>query len=352
MSYTRTYHGSVAYSGTVSVSYPASQSGGVATASYSGTVPVNINIHVDTNPFDTSVSGAAASVDTLTGAVAAMETAQIVSIEENSKNIADRIISGFFHTINSDLTTQKTENSMLLKSKFALLSEYGKALSDKKERMESDMARIREHYGAIFRDIDKDYQSRIHELDKAAFLYTEIGRDKTILNPEKKDVPMLVMQASETEKFDGLITTARLRNKISSVVSSVMDYLYRTQSYKTMVSSILDNESSSNAKNECVPVVFFKEKSDNHSECRCFSPDFKGKDMAIDRTGDYVNRIPDSTWTGISENEFSIIDQSFSKYLEQMYSTENAKTTEMIRVSNEIKRLWTESKNSLRTVNC
>jgi hypothetical protein len=62
MSYTRRYHEVVTK--TVSVSYPASQNGGSTSVTVS--VPVDVNIHVDTLPFDSSINSCNNTVNTLT----------------------------------------------------------------------------------------------------------------------------------------------------------------------------------------------------------------------------------------------------------------------------------------------
>ena len=79
MSYTESFSRSIAvhYSGTVTVNYPASEHGGSTTASYSGTAyeQVDVDIHVDTAPFDASVANCNNHVNGLTASVGAMNTA-------------------------------------------------------------------------------------------------------------------------------------------------------------------------------------------------------------------------------------------------------------------------------------
>jgi len=48
MSYSRSYSASIPFSGSVSYSYPKSDTGGSGTAHYSGSVPVNVTINVNT----------------------------------------------------------------------------------------------------------------------------------------------------------------------------------------------------------------------------------------------------------------------------------------------------------------
>ena len=126
MSYTRTFTSSVSVSGSVRVSYPASEHGGTTTAHYHQTVPITINLHVDTDAFDTSINGTNVQIDLLTGAVVAMNAAQVKAISDASKQVSQHIVDGFFHHINSSLTMQMAGNKSVIQGKFALLYNFAK----------------------------------------------------------------------------------------------------------------------------------------------------------------------------------------------------------------------------------
>ena len=140
MSYTRNYRERIAvnYSGSVSYRYPASQNGGSGTAHYSGTEyeEVDVNINVDTNPFDNSVENCNRNVNLLTGAVVATEAAQIVSIDKNSKKVASTIISGFFGYIRSEISQQIAELSQNIDAQLMHLKELSQSCLAKKKQME------------------------------------------------------------------------------------------------------------------------------------------------------------------------------------------------------------------------
>ena len=118
---------------TVSYSYPASEHGGSGskTVYFQETVPVNINIHVDTTPFDQSVAIANATVDTLTGAVVSMNSSQCSAIHESGEKISNALTEGFYKLIGSELTTQISENKSVLQSKIALVIELSKDIANK-----------------------------------------------------------------------------------------------------------------------------------------------------------------------------------------------------------------------------
>ena len=113
MSYTRTYRKTIRipYSGSVSYSYGPSQSGGSGTAYYSGTAveEVEVDIEVDTVPFDHSVATCNNHVDALTGSVVATQAAQVKSIKEKAKKVGDTVVNGFFEVIRFEISNQIVE---------------------------------------------------------------------------------------------------------------------------------------------------------------------------------------------------------------------------------------------------
>ena len=141
MSYSKSFHASVSVSGTVSIHYPASESGGVATANYYDTVPIDWTVYVDTDPFDSSVARTEMALDALTGSVVALNAAQIESIRCSSQKVAGSLSSGFFRLIGKDLSENMVAQVNTIRSKFALLMQYSKDLLAKQERMDEDVAR-------------------------------------------------------------------------------------------------------------------------------------------------------------------------------------------------------------------
>ena len=76
MSYSKRFTGSVHYSGSKTVNYPASENGGSITFDYWGDVPIGITIDVETQEFDDSVNGTKAALSLVAGELAATEVGQ------------------------------------------------------------------------------------------------------------------------------------------------------------------------------------------------------------------------------------------------------------------------------------
>ena len=99
MSYIQTFSSVLNVSGSVTVHYPPSEHGGTITEYYDQNVPVDMNVTVNTAPFDQSVQSASYHVDSLTASVAAMNAANCAAIAECSEQVSDGIISGFYNLI-------------------------------------------------------------------------------------------------------------------------------------------------------------------------------------------------------------------------------------------------------------
>jgi hypothetical protein len=92
---------------TVTINYDASSKGGTKTVRVD--IPVEINLHFDTDPFDESVRSCEHDVNMLTQAVVATEDSEVKSKERNSSRVAGSIINGFFSYIRSEISQQVTE---------------------------------------------------------------------------------------------------------------------------------------------------------------------------------------------------------------------------------------------------
>ena len=116
MSYIQTFSSVLNVSGSVTVHYPPSEHGGTITEYYDQNVPVDMNVTVNTAPFDQSVQSANYHVDGLTASVAAMNAANCAAIAECSEQFSDGIISGFYNLIRNDISTKKAETNTLLQT--------------------------------------------------------------------------------------------------------------------------------------------------------------------------------------------------------------------------------------------
>lgn len=266
MSYVRSYSASVTVSGHKSVSYPPSEHGGSMSVSYSDSVPVNINITVETTPFDNSVHNAKASVDGLTASVGAMNAANCAAIAKNSEKISQSLINGFYNLINNDITVKRSETNSLLQAKIALLQQLSKDVRDKHTRMPDDMERLHSHYAAIFNDLDRDLEKRIRDIDKPAFKLSEKIRGNIILKPYLSIGTATADDIDSQRRMGDGITIARIRHKVSKVISTMADSLGKNLLYRHMMKDTVWNKSADETELVYIPVAYMISDGINNAQ--------------------------------------------------------------------------------------
>ncbi|OQA64627.1 MAG: hypothetical protein BWY39_00096 [Spirochaetes bacterium ADurb.Bin269] len=353
MSYTRSYSRSVTVSGskTASYSYPASEHGGngSVTIHYTETVPINVNITLDTDPFDRSVENAENHVDQLTGAVVAMNSAQCASIHQSGKKISDSIANGFFRLINSELTTQLSENKSQLESRISLILELAKDITSKHTRMAADMNRLKKHYADVFNGLDEDCKKRVLAIDKPSFILSR-ARSKLINEPYLKYGAFSLHETADTTSFNNLSTIARLRNQVSKVINVMTYSAMKTQQCMKNIEAFSKNV---NAGKDCVlflPVVFTQQKNLSEGDQKFFSSECSILDSAADivkqNVNGFVTSVHAETWKNFDDFEGKMIEQSFYSIADN--ELETSSSADKQRVYDQIIAMW--KSNPIKTL--
>lgn len=354
MSYTRHFSSSVTVSGskTATYNYPASEHGGSGsvTVYYDETVPINMNIHVETDPFDRSVDSANAYVDALTGAVAAMNAAQCASVRKSGENISAAISKGFYRLIGSELTTQMSENKSLLQAKIALVMELAKDIASKHSRMQDDLARLKKQYSQTFANIDEDCEKRVLALDKKAFDLSNV-RNKLLTVPYFKEGAFSLQETVDTSNSQNLLSIARLRNKAANVINVMAASALNSKKYKHDVETLSESIAVAQKDVSYIPVVFAEQKSfdqkDNMQLDSFCTDGVNSKEQIQQGVSSFVSGTQAEQWKDFSKLEMQMIEQSFVSLVEQDLNSSNSESKQ--RVFDEIMRLW--KSNSAKTLN-
>lgn len=247
MSYTRNYRETITVSGskTVSVSYPASQNGGStsATVHYTEEVPVSVNIHVDTNPFDKSVNHVNGNVDLLTGAVVATEAAEIASKATNAIKVGDTIVNGFFSYIRSEISQQIAELSQNIDAHLMHLKELAQSCLSKKKQMEGDYVRISGRYVKIFGDLNNELSNRIFELDKPAFVFKKETDNQKIRTSSNDLVNTVTICGIESSDLQSKIGASIAKKRALDTLNKAKVFLWQQKKLNSIIQQSMLNES-------------------------------------------------------------------------------------------------------------
>lgn len=265
---------SVPYSGTTTVRYPASQNGGTITVNYSGTTQeeVVVDVHVDTSPFDSSVAGCNNKVNNLTASVGAMNTAQCIAITKNANKVSKTIIDGFFHSIRTDISTQKIELEQIIEAKLLLLRQQVATIANIKKNMTEDYQRTTARYQKIFEDLNNELSIRIHEVDQPVFKLAQIidMQNDRMLHTDM--VQIVTAFGKESSFLQSQIKVASVKRHALEALSQAKQFLIsKAQTESTIYNTCIDG--SGNAS-YLVPVCYMCTESENNRvEQKCSIPE-------------------------------------------------------------------------------
>ena len=363
MSYSRTYTGQITISGSKTVSYPKSDSGGTMTVDYHATENVNVTIDVDTERFDHNVGQCNVGLDVLTGSVVAMNAAQCAEICESSKRISGTIIDGFYGMIRSELSQQMVDLKNRFESQQLLLLQLGKRMQEYQSVMEADYTRIASRYGALFGELDKECQRRVTVLDKKSFDLSVDGYSGRISEPVLDGAGKTIVFAIDIARAQSGIATSRLRSRTSAAMNVMLDYIRQEDELSAGCSSMVQSCGVTDRKTLFCPCVYVETDSladENANGQTVFVPErFSDMSDQFLAAFDAADRESLIAWQDLVETDRETLNSEIERLLmENASGTKSAETEGQEYVANGsdrsrrigamIKNLWSEG--SLRDV--
>jgi hypothetical protein len=339
MSYSQSYSTSVSYSGSVSYSYPASQNGGSGSAHYSGSIPIDVTINVNTSPFDGSVDRFKDSIDVLGTSVAAMHVAQCAAIQQTAKDVSDSLINGFYGTINTELSQQLQALDSAIKAGFGLIQQQGKAMVGKKDVMENDFNRISSRYVKIFADLDNECYKRIYTLDKKSFTLSEKALRQLIIEFTSNAAAANLLGIEEESSSKNIVFVSSMNRKTMEVLKTLHDYITQEFNMNSRVESLLFNEEIGENISVCVPVIWSESDilqgtgaaSGNGVIQECVIPDQidqQGKKTITEKMDKYCSGS--SAWETLKETEQESLNREFNALAESYFADTSEETEQRI----------------------
>jgi len=351
MSYRQNYSATVPYSGSVSVSYPASQNGGSTTAHYSGNVPVHVVIDVNTHPFDGSIAKCNGSLDVLTGSVVAMNSAQCAAIQNTAKKVSASIIDGFFATINNELSQQLQALDSAIKAGFGLITQQAKAVSAQKSVMETDYNRISSRYVTLFSDLDTECYKRIYALDKQSFLLSTKVQNELLSEKTSNNAALNLLEITEESSSKILLLVSSLNRKTRDVLKTMHDYITQESTIALLIDSFLMNEQLQASETFSSLTVYSpaiysaSDKLDDLSQAdNTYIPDYISDEQKIkisQKTMAACIAADSMSWIPISSTEREMVNKEFVDIIEQYFESRGEYTDK--RIYNTMLSLWQNS---------
>ncbi len=265
MGYYKTYSRSIYYSGTVSVSYPRSETGGSKSVSYSGSIPVTVDLYVDTDPFDNSVRDCSHSVQLLNGSVVAMKGSQVASIHKSADDISSHVISGFFNLIKSELSQNMSALFSKFKAVYELMLTKSEILEKQQVVMQDDYLRISERYLKIFSNLDEELEKRILALDKNVFELSKKVQSEQLYSETSKKVAEFLIGVNEDEILQQQLLIANAKKKSLVAINNLAENVIQSSRYSNKMKTMISDRKCEDSQDLYLPVIF-TESSNLYSE--------------------------------------------------------------------------------------
>jgi len=325
MSYSQNYSASVHYSGSVSYRYPASEHGGIGTVPYSGNIPVNVTINVNTKPFDGSVNRFNTSVDVLTGSVVAMNAAQCAAISRTATDVSTALINGFFGTINTELTQQLQALDSAIKAVFGLIAEQGKAVTDKKTQMEGDYNRISSRYVRLFEDLDTECYKRIYALDKQSFLLSENVQQRLISESSRNTAALNLLGIEDVSSLETLMFVSSINRRVLEVLRTLHDYITQESVINSLVNSLLCDEEINENIPFSIPVIWTESDTleGGAAKRERFIPGFidgQKAQLIGKKTDEFCSGVSPAAWAVPEKPERDALDRDLKTLAESCFA--------------------------------
>lgn len=301
---------------TVSVPYEASNKGG--TKSVTVDIPVEINLHFNTDPFSESVKSCENDITLLTEAVTATEQVEVRIKEESSLRVADSIVNGFFSYIRSEISQQVTELVQVAESKQIVLKELIKRSASVKNQMERDYNRISSRYIKVFQDLNKELSYRVYELNKYVFSFESETNNHKVRALSSDLINVIAVFGAECSNLISKISSSVTKKRAYDTITKAKNFILTQKIlYNTIQDNIVNDERSGDV---VVPICFIESYNNPNSyERKIYPQEYLEQKGGDEVWKDIIMQISseDIKWEPISQEDKNNIALYFENELEK-----------------------------------
>jgi DNA-binding transcriptional regulator GbsR (MarR family) len=338
MSYSRSYSATIHGTAHESVSYPASEKGGSMSVSVPWSEEVDIEILVDTTPFDRSVHTLKQHVDVLTGAVVATEAAQIEQKSHSASRISESVTHGFFQLIQSEITQQMAGLKSRVDSLLLKMNDMKVACLRVQQTMQQDYARIADRYSSIFETLDRETSKRVALLDEAAHSIRSQVSSQVDRCTDSTLSTVATITAAENSHTQSKLLASTIRQQMNLLLQNATAYLAHERQITRNLEAMLMPPASPDSPHQSLPVLYMETDSSAGSVKRIFcassekSPLQHKEDQLRER---FLEK--DLPWHPMSSGSRSQIERFFAPLVEGVRGGDQEHDA---RVREYILRLW------------
>lgn len=186
---------------------------------------IDINVHVDTTPFDASVDDCAGQVNGLTAAIVGFKTANVASKQRATQAIADRTTAGFMQLIEQNINMQTAGLDADMNALAGELMQQCKELDHKHQVMTSDYNRIKNRYTSLFDDLNKELKRRITFLMKPCFDFVKLVKQEQSRRIDSDLLSTATLGSRENESAKIAIQASKVKTNAAALITAAKNYV-------------------------------------------------------------------------------------------------------------------------------
>lgn len=194
---------------------------------------IDVNVKVNTTPFDNSVDRCGEHIGALTGSIVGFKAANVASKIENEKQIVNSVTSGFTSLIEQNLTLQNAGIEAEMHALAGELMQQCKELEYKHEVMNKDFNRIKSRYTSLFETITKEMNNRLKQLIKPCFDFVSQIRQEQNRRIETSLLSVATTTGKESDAARIAIQASKMKSNAEKLISTASNFIVGNKSLNT-----------------------------------------------------------------------------------------------------------------------
>ena len=297
---------------------------------------IDINVVVDTAPFDRSVDNCNGSVEMLTGTITGFKVANVLAIQSAEKAIVNRTTFGFMSMIEQNVNLQSAGLESEMHALAGELTQQCKELTHRHDVMSKDYNRIKSRYASLFESINKEMGNRIHQLMSPCFEFVKNLKREQGRRIENNLLSMATTGGRESDNARIAIQASKIKQNGTSLIAAAHDYISNNQSLnRAKMAFCTDLESD---RTYYMPVILVCENNEyNNDILKVYQPkEFGATEYTNASLMEMCSRMQENLKT---DDEVARI----KKYFYELTESLNDGSEKKIRIIHRVKELLERS---------
>lgn len=198
---------------------------------------IDVNVHVNTEPFDHSVDRSVDSIGDLTEAIVGFKTANVMAKKANEQAIVEHVASGFLGMIEQNINLQHAGMAADMQALASELTQQCKELGHKHDVMHKDFNRIKSRYIGLFEAINKEFKNRIQALIKPCFDFVSQVKTEQDRRAGSNLLSMATIGGKESDSARIAIQASKMKHNAASLINASRNFIDENRSLNRAVST-------------------------------------------------------------------------------------------------------------------